>query len=124
MSFILIKDLEVYKRARTLSKIAWETYSELDWRNKKVMGDQFIESTDSVGANIVEGYRRFHYVEKIRFYYIARASLTECNDHWIELLHERGKIDLEQYHSFKKTAEMLGMTLHYFIKSTYKQKSE
>ena len=55
------------------------------------MGDQFIEAVDSVGANIAEGYGRFHYLDRIKFYYNSRASLIECNEHWIELLKERKK---------------------------------
>ena len=87
----MLNDLEVYKLARELSKIGWEIYQNLNWQTKKIMGDQFIESTDSVGANIAEGYGRFHYLDKIKFYYNSRASLIECNEHWIELLKERKK---------------------------------
>jgi len=66
--FIPVKDLEVYKLAREISKIAWEIYQNLDWHERKTMGDQFLTATDSVGANIAEGYSRFHYLDKIRFY--------------------------------------------------------
>lgn len=87
--YILIKDLEVYKLARILSSIAWGIYQNLDWQIKKIVGDQFIEATDSIGANIAEGYHRYHYLEKIKFYYNARGSLSEANDHWLEILYER-----------------------------------
>ena len=94
--YILLKDLEVYQLARELSRIGWEIYNSLDWQTKKINGDQFIESTDSVGANIVEGYSRFHYLDKIKFYYNSRASLSECNDHWLELLNERKKVNSQK----------------------------
>jgi len=61
---ILLKDLEVYKLARELSRIGWKIYNNLIWQDKKIMGDQFIMATDSFGANIVEGYRRYHYLDK------------------------------------------------------------
>lgn len=64
--YIVLQDLEVYKMARELSAIGWEIYDKLDWQDRKTMGDQFIRSTDSVGANIAEGYGRFHYLDKIR----------------------------------------------------------
>ena len=42
-------------------------YSQMNFEDKKIIGDQFIRSTDSVGANIAEGYSRFHYLDKVRF---------------------------------------------------------
>ena len=121
--YIHLEDLEIYKLARELSKIGWEIYSELDWQMRKINGDQFIESTDSVGANIAEGYKRFHYLEKVKFCYISRASLSECTDHWIELLNERGKVNAEKYKTFKEVANKLSVKLNNFITSIYKSKT-
>jgi len=121
--YILLRDLEVYQLARELSKIGWKIYNSLDWQTKKTMGDQFIEATDSVGANIAEGYGRFHYLDKIKFFYNSRASLSECNDHWLELLNERNKANSEKYKEFKVIAERLSLKLNNFITSTYKSKN-
>jgi len=74
--YITLENLEVYKYSCQLSEIAWDIYKDFDWQIKKIIGDQFIRSADSVGANIAEGYSRFHYLDKIRFYYNARASLS------------------------------------------------
>ncbi len=123
-NYILLEDLEVYQLSRNLSKIAWEVYSSLDWQTKKISGDQFIESTDSVGANIAEGYGRFHYLDKIKFFYNSRASLNECNNHWLELLDERGKVDSKRYKEFKAIAEKLSLKLNNFISTTYKSKTK
>ena len=120
---ILLEDLDIYKLARELSKIGWEIYSSLDWQIKKIIGDQFIESTDSVGANIAEGYGRYHYLDRIKFFYNARASLVECNNHWLELLNERNKLTLNQYRRFKETAKELAIKLNNFIASVYRSKS-
>jgi len=120
--YIPLKDLEVYKLARQLSKIGWEIYEGLDWQTKKINGDQFIEATDSVGANIAEGYHRFHYLDKIKFYYISRASLSESADNWVELLYERKKVDEEKYQRFKIIAKDLAVRLNNFISSTYQSK--
>lgn len=54
-----------------------------------MFGQQFVSSVDSIGANIAEGDGRYHYLEKIKFYYNARASLVE-SCHWNDLLKERG----------------------------------
>lgn len=120
--YILLKDLEVYQLSRNLSKIGWNIYQNLDWQTKKIIGDQFIEATDSTGANIAEGYSRFHYLDKIKFYYNARASLSECSDHWLELLRERNKASEENYQQFKSNAKQLSIKLNNFITITYRAK--
>lgn len=120
-SYIKLEDLEVYKLARELSRVGWEIYDSLDWQIKKINGDQFIESTDSVGANIAEGYGRFHYLDKIKFYYNGRASLNECNDYWIELLYERGKVKDEDYKEFKNIAGKLLIKLNRLISATFQK---
>lgn len=121
--YISLENLEVYKLARELSKIGWEIYNSLDWKIKKITGDQFIESTDSVAANIAEGYGRFHYLDKIKFYYNSRASLMESADHWLELLEERGLVNKNLYTEFKSTAKELSIKLNNFIAAIYKSKA-
>jgi four helix bundle protein len=94
---ITLADLEVYQLAWELSKTGWKIYEVLDWQTKKLMGDQFISATNSFGTNIAEGYGCYHYLDKIRFFYNARASLAEAREHWLELLKEREKVSEEVY---------------------------
>ncbi len=84
--YIELKDLEVYQLARQLSGLAWDVFGTLNYKMKKIVGDQFVRAVNSVGANIAEGYGRFHFKDKARFYYIARASMNEAIIHWSELL--------------------------------------
>lgn len=122
---ILLKDLEVYKLARELSKIGWGIYNSLDWQTKKIMGDQFITATDSFGANIAEGYSRYHYLDKIKFFYNARASLSEAVKHWLEILQERGKVEnKEDYQKYKSIADKASLKLQNFIGAIYKVKND
>jgi len=116
-------ELEVYKLARELSVIGWKYYCVLNWHDKKVLGDQFIRAIDSVGANVAEGYGRFHYLDRIKFYYNARASLFEAADHWLSLLEERNKISGEEYKRMRIISEEFLFKLNNFIKSTYRAKN-
>lgn len=120
--YILLQDLDVYKLARELSRIGWEIYESLDWQDKKIMGNQFIEAIDSVGANIAEGYGRYHYLDKIKFYYNSRASLGESCGHWLDIMHERKKISEKQSMSIKTIGNKLAVKLNNFINATYRAK--
>lgn len=121
--YILLADLEVYKISRQLSDLAWSIYNKMDWEAKKIVGQQFIESVDSVGANIAEGYSRYHYLDRIKFYYNSRGSLSEANEHWVELINNRYKIEINIYKRFKELCQLLSLKLNNFINSTYKAKS-
>jgi four helix bundle protein len=93
-----------------------KAYEKMDWANRKIVGNQFIRSTDSVG----EGYGRFHYLDKIKFYYNARASLKESR-HWFELSLERGFIEKTEATKYLKIYAELSPKLNGFINSTYKK---
>ncbi len=41
------------------------------------MADQIRRASTSVTNNIAEGYGRFHFADKLRFFFIARGSLAE-----------------------------------------------
>ncbi len=118
-----LNDLEIYKLAREISREAWEIYNKFDWRIKKIMGDQFITSIDSIGSNIAEGFGRFHYLDRNKFNYNARGSLIEAL-YWIDILYERKKIDDNSYDNLNQKLKKLLIKLNNYITSTKKQKSK
>jgi four helix bundle protein len=123
-NFIPLQDLEVYRLSRKLSSIAWVIYQRLAFQERKVWGDQMLEAVDSVGANIAEGYARFHYLEKIRFYHIARASLSEGVEHWIDLGFERGIVSDQEFQLFNRIRPDVQIKLNNMIKATYTVKHQ
>jgi four helix bundle protein len=122
--FIPLQELEVYRMARRLSSMAWVIYQRLAFQQRKVWGDQMLESVDSVGANVAEGYARFHFSEKARFYYISRASLSEGVDHWIDLGFERGVVFDQEFEQINKIKSDIQVKLNNMIKSTYAAKEQ
>ncbi|PIP17941.1 MAG: four helix bundle protein [Parcubacteria group bacterium CG_4_10_14_0_8_um_filter_35_7] len=114
--YIKLEGLDIYKMSVELGRKAWKIYEKMNWQEKKIMGDQFIRAVDSVGANIAEGYGRFHYLDRIKFYYNARGSLFEAK-YWLLLLEDRKKIKKETYQNFLKDLEELHKQLNVFIKS-------
>lgn len=81
-----------------------------------------ITSVDSVGANIAEGYGRFHFLDKIKFFYNARGSLLESG-HWFGLLFERKIITEDKFNEIKKLREKILLKMNIFIKSQYQRKN-
>jgi four helix bundle protein len=122
--FIPLQELEVYRMTRRLSSMAWVIYQRLAFQQRKVWGDQMLESVDSVGANVAEGYARFHFSEKARFYYISRASLSEGVDHWIDLGFERGVVFDQEFEQINKIKSDIQVKLNNMIKSTYAAKEQ
>ena len=108
--------LEIYILSIKFSDTAWRIYEKLPNPFRYNMGDQLIRSADSIGANIAEGYGRYHYKDSVKFYYNARGSLWESK-HWIYLLHKRDLIAKEQYNTSMQLLEQLGKKLNNFIQS-------
>jgi four helix bundle protein len=67
MSLSKFEDLEVYQLAEKLRDLIWKIV--LKWNNlaKNTVGLQFIRASDSVSANISEGYGRGSFAERSRF---------------------------------------------------------
>uniref|UniRef100_A0A7C4M2L9 Four helix bundle protein n=1 Tax=candidate division CPR3 bacterium TaxID=2268181 RepID=A0A7C4M2L9_UNCC3 len=120
--YINLGNLDVYKLALDLSIKCWDFYKHFDWETRKIEGTQFIRSIDSIGANIAEGYGRFHYLDRIRFYYNSRGSLLESK-HWVFLLYKREKISKIEYDDIISKLNNLHVALNVFIGSCYQSKN-
>ena len=112
-----LSDLRVYRKAIELSDMAWHIYQNLPKEHRFHMGSQLLRAVDSIGANIAEGFGRFHYRDKTKFYYNARGSLWECK-HWGFLFYKRGFLKEKEFDSFMKSIEKTGKLLNNFIRAT------
>ena len=82
------ENLKVWQKAHELMLFVHrEVVPLLPKEEKWDLADQLRRSSKSVGANIAEGYGRFHYTDRVRFCYHARGSLTETEDHLIDAQH-------------------------------------
>jgi len=108
--------LDIYKLSLELSDTTWDIYNSLPKQLQFNIGDQIIRSVDSIGANIAEGYGRFHYKDSVKFYYNARGSLWESK-HWFLLLYKRELISKESFDKNIALLNQLGKKLNGFIQS-------
>jgi len=118
-SYLKLGDLKVYEMALTLSEVAWQIYQGLHQQDKYLFGSQFIRCIDSIGANIAEGYGRYHYKDRAKFYYNARGSLVEAK-HWTFLMYKRKKIVINTLNNLLQKLEETHKTLNSYINSCYK----
>jgi four helix bundle protein len=88
MTFGTFEELEVWKLARQLKKEIRELVKKFPPEEKYRLTDQLIRSSRSVGANIAEGFGRFHFKENSKFCFNGRGSLFETLNHLIDALDE------------------------------------
>lgn len=60
-----LENVKAYEIASGLSDYVWDLVSRWDWFAKKVLGVQWLTSTDSMAGNIAEGFGRFHKKDKV-----------------------------------------------------------
>lgn len=83
------EDLERYQLALQVLREAYRVAGLLPPEERYNLADQLRRSAVSVVLNIAEGYGRYHYLDSLRFYYIARGSLAETLSRFIAC-HELG----------------------------------
>ena len=71
------EDLECYQLALTMLTQAYGLAERLPAVERYSLAVQMRRSAASVTLNIAEGYGRYHYLDSLRFFYIARGSLME-----------------------------------------------
>ena len=74
-----IDDLEIYQLSMKMGHMTYNLVANWIILHKHTIGYQRSRSSDSIAANISEGYGRYHYKEQRHFCYIARGSLYVTN---------------------------------------------
>lgn len=70
-------DLDAWKVNHQVALSIYELTKNFPREEKFGIIDQLRRAASSVTANIAEGFGRFHYLDKIRFYHQARGSNSE-----------------------------------------------
>ena len=110
------EDLDVYRLAENLGDQIWDIV--LTWPNfaRNSLGYQLVKSADSIGANIAEGFGRFHFAENRQFVRISRGSLYETR-HWLRRAYKRDLLKGEEAKGILELIDELAPRLNAYIKS-------
>jgi len=112
-----LTNLDVYNLAEKLSDKIWDDYDNWSWKVQKTVGLQIIDSSDSIAANIAEGYGRFTPKDRKKFYLYARGSFEETKT-WLRKLIRRKILNAKQIKEYTLIINELGPKLNSFINKT------
>jgi len=110
-----IEDLEIYALSETFGNQIWFLVLEWDFFAKDTIGKQLLRSADSIGANIAEGFGRYHYKENKNFCYFSRGSIIETKT-WLKKASTRNLINEETFQSLIQQLETIHHKLNIYIK--------
>lgn len=114
------EDLKAWQLARQLMIECHKVAKALPSHERFDLASQIRRSSKSVMANIAEGYGRYHYLDSLRFYYIARGSLDETINHIITA-HDLSYISDQYYQELYNLGRETERTLNGYIAYVWKQ---
>ena len=82
---------------------------------------QLRRAASSITANIAEGFARYHFKDKIRFYYQVRGSVAEVQN-FLLLAKDLEFVDLENCKEMGERANEISQLINGLIRSIEKQK--
>ena len=115
MSYYNLEELEVYQLAESFSDEIWFIVIKWDYFAKDTIEKQIVRSADSIGANIAEGYGRYHYKENKNFCYFSRGSIIETKD-WLKKSRDRQLITEEQFNILFEKLQTIHLKLNAYLK--------
>jgi len=114
------ENLRVYKLAEEIEDLIWGIVIKWDYFAKDTIGKQLVNSADSIGANLAEGYGRGSHADNRRFAKISRGSLFEVK-HWLRRAYKRKLLSEEEISSLQKIVKELTPKLSAYINSISKK---
>ena len=100
MSRTRFENLEIYQLSEKLADLIWICVLTWDKFAKDTVGEQIVNSSDSIGANIAEGSGKGSDVDFKRYCKIARGSLYETK-HWLRRAYNRRLLKPDEVENIK-----------------------
>ncbi|MBM4464168.1 MAG: four helix bundle protein [Chloroflexi bacterium] len=116
------EDLKAWQLARQLMIGCHQVADSLPAKERYDLAPQMRRSSKSVMANIAEGYGRYHYLDRLRFLYIARGSLNETINHVITA-HDLAYLADVRYKELYQLGREAERTLNGYINHVHRQRT-
>lgn len=113
--------LDAWKEGHKLALLIYEETKLFPSEEKYGLIDQLRRAAISITANIAEGFGRYHYADKIRFYYQARGSVKEVQN-FIFLAKDLGYLTEDSAKKIWYQAQKSEKLINGLIRSAEKQR--
>ncbi|OSZ82781.1 four helix bundle protein [Chitinophagaceae bacterium IBVUCB1] len=107
-------ELTVWQVARALKNEVYELAKRLPADERFRLADQLIRASRSICANIAEGHGRYTYKEQSHFCIQARGSLSEVQNHLIDVM-DCKYLSKEEISSIESKVDDTGKLLNGYI---------
>jgi four helix bundle protein len=114
-------DLEAWKNGHELVLDIYNITKDFPKEELYGIVSQLRRAASSITANIAEGFARYHFKDKARFYYQARGSVAEVQN-FLLLSKDLGYINEERCASLIEKANQVRQLINGLIRSIEKQK--
>jgi four helix bundle protein len=114
-------DLEVWKKGHELVLGVYKITNDFPKEETYGITSQLRRAVSSITANIAEGFARYHFKDKVRFYYQSRGSVAEVQN-FLLLAKDLDLIANEQCKESGEKADEVGRLINGLIKSIENQK--
>jgi four helix bundle protein len=115
------EDLDVWQIGKGLTLKIYEITVQFPRDEAFGITSQIKRAALSIPANIAEGFGRFHFMDKAKFYLNARSSLYELKSHLL-IAKELGLINDEKANSVFQEIDRLSLKLNNLISKTRSMK--
>jgi four helix bundle protein len=114
-------DLEAWKKGHKLTLEIYRITKEFPREEIYGIISQLRRAASSITANIAEGFARYHFNDKIRFYYNSRGSIAEVQN-FLLLARDLSYINSDVCDELNNKCDEAGKLINGLIKSIEKQK--
>ena len=110
-----LEELNVYNLAMDLGNEIWTIVQKWNSFEKDTMGKQLIRASDSVAANLAEGFGRYHFKDVRNFGYYSRGSLYKTKT-WLTKANTRMILSNDDFKKLQQQINNIGVKLNNYIK--------
>lgn len=118
--YVKFCNLEVWKLGLEIVKKVYKISKDFPADEKYGLVIQIKRAAVSICANIAEGYGRYHYMDRTKFYLNARGSLFELESHLI-ISNQLGFLNNNDFNEIKGLSKNLSIKLNNLISKERRQ---